>query len=259
MYFIGLLATSNSTIMRKTLIIGATSAIAQATARLFAEAGDAMYLVARNETKLDAIADDLKVRGAAAVHMDTLDVLEYERHKSVIDAAVATLQGLDQVLVAHGTLPDQKACEQSFELTRKEIEINALGTISLLTHLANYFEYQRHGTIAVISSVAGDRGRQSNYVYGSAKGMVSIFLQGLRNRLHKSGVHVLTIKPGFVDTPMTAEFSKGPLWSQPDAIAKSLVKVMPGSSREIYMPYYWRTIMLIIRLIPEVVFKRMRL
>ena len=245
--------------MRKILIIGATSAIAQATARLFAAAGDALYLVARNEDKLQAIAGDLKTRGEATVNTAKLEVLDYERHKPVIDAAIAALQGLDMVLIAHGTLPDQNACEQSFDLTRKEIEINALGTISLLTHLANYMEERQHGTIAVIVSVAGDRGRQSNYVYGSAKGMVSIFLQGLRNRLYKSGVQVLTIKPGFVDTPMTAAFSKGLLWVKPDAIAKSLFKLMPGSSREVYLPGYWRIIMLIIRSIPEVIFKRMHL
>ena len=259
MYFIGLLAASNSTIMRKILIIGATSAIAQATARLLAEAGDALYLVARSEKKFEDIADDMKTRGAAAVNTEILEVIDYKRHKPVIDAAIATLQGMDMVLIAHGTLPDQNACEQSFELTRKEIEINALGTISLLTHLANYLEEQQHGTVAVISSVAGDRGRQSNYIYGSAKGMVSVFLQGLRNRLYKSGVHVLTVKPGFVDTPMTADFSKGPLWSKPDAIAKSLFKLMSGSGGEVYLPGYWRIIMLIICSIPEVIFKRMHL
>ena len=164
--------------MRKTLIIGATSAIAQATARLFAEAGDALFLVARNSEKLTATADDLKQRGALTVYTATLDVLDYDQHEPVIDAAIEALAGLDLVLVAHGTLPDQKACEQSFELTRKEFEINALGTISLLTHLANRFEQQGQVTIAVISSVAADRGRQSNYVYGSAKGAVTIYFMG---------------------------------------------------------------------------------
>ena len=142
--------------MRRTLIIGATSAIAQASSRLFAQAGDALFLVARNADKLTMVADDLKVRGAALVHTETLDVLDYGRHKGVIDTAIEALDGLDLVLIAHGTLPDQKACEKSFELTSKEFEVNALCTISLLTHLANYFEEQGQGTIAVISSVAGD-------------------------------------------------------------------------------------------------------
>jgi len=246
--------------MRKTLIIGATSAIAEATARLFAENGDALFLVARNKEKLGAIADDLKVRGASSVQTETLDVLEYERHQPVIDTAINSLEGLDLVLVAHGTLPDQKACEQSFDLTRKEFEVNALSTISLLTHLANYFEEQKRGTIAVISSVAGDRGRQSNYVYGAAKGTISIFLQGLRNRLHRSGVHVLTIKPGFVDTPMTNTFDKGFLWVKPNRIAIRIASQLYKSHRgEIYAPSFWRLIMLIIQSIPERIFVKLEL
>lgn len=245
--------------MRKVLIIGATSAIAEATARLFAEAGYALYLVARNEAKLQAIASDLKVRGASAAHLQLLDVLDYDRHKAVVDAAVEALDGLDMVLIAHGTLPDQKACERSFDLARKEIETNALSTISLLTHLANYFEQRREGTIAVITSVAGDRGRQSNYLYGCSKAAVNVFLQGLRNRLHKSGVNVVTIKPGFVDTPMTASFEKGLLWVKPGTIARRLFGLVSGKSKEVYVPYYWSIIMRLIRLIPESVFKRMSL
>lgn len=245
--------------MRKTLIIGATSAIAQQTARLFAVAGDALFLVARNDNKLAATADDLKIRGASAVHTEVLDVLDYDRHKGVVDAAVEALDGLDLVLIAHGTLPVQKACEQSFELTRKEFEINTLSTISLLTYLANYFEGRRQGTIAVISSVAGDRGRQSNYVYGSTKGAVTIFLQGLRNRLHKSGVNVITIKPGFVDTPMTMSFQKGLLWVKPENIASTILGCVNSKTDVSYAPWFWRFIMLLIRIMPEAVFKRMRL
>ena len=245
--------------MRKTLIIGATSAIAQATARLFANAGDALFLVARNADKLTATADDLKMRGASAVHTETHDVLDYGCHKDVVEAAVGALDGLDLVLIAHGTLPNQKACEQSFELTRTEFEINALSTISLLTHLANYFEGQGCGTIVVISSVAGDRGRQSNYVYGSAKGAVTIFLQGLRNRLHKSGVNVITIKPGFVDTPMTMSFQKGLLWVNPENIAATILGCVNSKTEVSYAPWFWRFIMLLIRMTPEAVFKRTQL
>ncbi len=131
----------------------------------------------------------------------------------LVDAAFEALGGLDTALIAHGTLPDQKSCEESFEAAHRAFEINALGVMSLLTHLANRFEAQGFGTIAVLGSVAGDRGRQSNYVYGAAKGAISVFMQGLRNRLHRRGVHVLTIKPGWVITPMTAAFPKGILWS----------------------------------------------
>lgn len=245
--------------MRKTLIIGATSAIAQATARRLAESGEALFLVARNPDKLAAMADDLKVRGAAAVQTEVLDVLDYDRHKVVVNAAIESLDGLTLALIAHGTLPDQKACEQSFELTQREFQINALSTISLLTHLASYFEERGQGTIAVISSVAGDRGRQSNYVYGSAKGALTIFLQGLRNRLHKAGVTVLTVKPGFVDTPMTVDFKKGILWEKPDRVAKSILYAVRKRRDVAYIPWFWRYIMLAIKVTPEAAFKRLNL
>jgi short-subunit dehydrogenase len=125
--------------------------------------------------------------------------------------------------------------------------------------LANRFEAQKHGSIAVITSVAGDRGRQSNYVYGTAKGAVTIFLQGLRNRLHKSGVQVLTIKPGFVDTPMTAGIKKGPLWASPDTIASAIVRSMETRRDVVYTPWFWLEIMAMVRMIPEKIFKSMRL
>ncbi|MEJ2692967.1 MAG: SDR family oxidoreductase [Candidatus Thiodiazotropha sp.] len=245
--------------MKKTLIIGATSAIAEATARIFAEAGDALFLVGRSPDKLTIIRDDLMARGAGAVHIKSVDLVDYAKHSKLISTASMELGGLDLVLIAHGTLPEQKSCEQSFSKTKIEFEVNALSTISLLTHLANHFEKMGHGTIAVISSVAGDRGRQSNYVYGAAKSSVSIFLQGLRNRLYRSGVNVLTIKPGFVDTPMTSAFEKGVLWSSPEAIARRIDASITKGKDIVYAPFYWRIIMAVIRLIPEPLFKRMRL
>lgn len=243
----------------KILIVGATSAIAAATARLFAESGHDLFLAARDPDKLDATADDLRVRGAGQVKTATLDVLDYDRHEAILKSAIDALGGLDSVLLAHGTLPDQAACEQSFDETRRELEINALSSISLLTLVANYFEAEGAGQIAVISSVAGDRGRQSNYVYGAAKGALSTFLQGLRNRLYKSGVHVLTIKPGFVDTPMTAGFEKGPLWASPEQVARGIVRALEKETDVTYLPWFWRYIMLVIKLIPERLFKRLSL
>jgi short-subunit dehydrogenase len=137
---------------------------------------------------------------------------------------------------------------------------NGLSPISLCTLLAQRFEAQGHGCIAVITSVAGDRGRQSNYVYGTAKGMVSRFLEGLRNRLAAHGVAVVDIRPGFVDTPMTAAIvKKGPLWSQPDTLAAGIVRAIDAGRDIVYLPGYWRWIMGVIRHIPEPVFKRMRL
>lgn len=245
--------------MKKVMIIGATSAIAEATARLYAGQGAALYLVARNADKLEAVAADLKARGAAEVHTEAMDANAFERHQAIVEAADSALGGLDIALIAHGTLPDQKACEASFELTQAELDTNLMSSVSLLTHLANLLEARGEGTIAVITSVAGDRGRQSNYVYGTAKGALSIFLQGLRNRLFKAGVQVLTIKPGFVDTPMTAEFKKGALWAKPEQIAAGIVRAIEKGRGVVYLPIFWWGIMLIIRNVPEVVFKRLSL
>lgn len=245
--------------MKKILIVGATSAIAEATARRFAQKRAHLYLLARNRDRLEALAGDLKIRGAAAVDHAAFDANDFASHPAVLDAATRAMGGLDVVLIAHGTLGDQKACEQSFERTLAELNTNAISVISLLTPLANYFEAQRRGTIAVIGSVAGDRGRQSNYVYGTAKGALSIFLQGLRNRLHKAGVHVLTIKPGFVDTPMTASFKKGPLWASPEAIAAGIERAIEKKRDIAYLPGWWAPIMLGIRTVPERIFRRLSL
>jgi short-subunit dehydrogenase len=245
--------------MRKVLIVGATSAIAEAVARLFAKRGDALYLVARRAEVLDSIAADLKVRGARHVATETLDANELQAHGEMLARADAALEGVDTVLIAHGTLSDQKACERSAELTVHELSTNGISTVALLTHVALLFESRRSGSIAVISSVAGDRGRQSNYVYGSAKALVSTFLSGLRQRLSKSGVAVITIKPGFVDTPMTAAFPKGPLWAKPEKVAAEIVRAIDSGASVAYVPGFWRLIMFIIRAIPERVFRRMKL
>jgi decaprenylphospho-beta-D-erythro-pentofuranosid-2-ulose 2-reductase len=245
--------------MRRIFIFGATSAIAEATARRFAVAGSSFFLVARDRNKLEALADDLRVRGAADVATAVADALDFDHHQALVNAAFEALSGLDTALIAHGTLPDQKSCEQSFETVRRAFEINALGVMSLLTHVANRFEAQGFGTIAVLGSVAGDRGRQSNYVYGAAKGAVSVFMQGLRNRLHRRGVHVLTIKPGWVDTPMTAAFRKGILWACPQKIAAGIYNAIENSKNVVYLPWFWSPIMRVIRTLPESIFNRLRL
>jgi short-subunit dehydrogenase len=245
--------------MKKILIIGATSAIAEATTRLWAAQGHSLYLLGRNAERLSGIAADLKVRGAESTRFAMLDVNDFAQHAAVLDAAIDALGGIDIVLIAHGTLGNQKACEQDFAATLQELNTNAINVISLLTHLANRFEAQRHGSIVVISSVAGDRGRQSNYVYGTAKGAVTIFMQGLRQRLHKAGVHVLTIKPGFVDTPMTAEFKKGLLWAKPEAIAQSICAGVEKKRDVVYAPWFWWGVMAGIRAVPDWAFKKIRI
>jgi short-subunit dehydrogenase len=241
----------------KIAIIGATSAIAHEAARCFASDGAELFLVARSEEKLKAVSDDLVVHGAKQVETFLLDLSDLSRHQELFDKAVITLNGLDMLLIAHGTLGNQRKSEMSVEETLKELTTNFTSVVSLLTIAGNYFEQQKRGCIAVISSVAGDRGRQSNYVYGTAKGGVSVFLQGLRNRLAKSGVKVVTIKPGFVDTPMTAAVKKGPLFAKPAVVGRGVYEAMKQGKDVVYLPFFWRPIMLIVKSIPESVFKRL--
>jgi short-subunit dehydrogenase len=246
--------------MKKILVIGATSAIAEHCARIWAARGCDLYLIARDNDRLKVIVSDLRVRGAKEVRSHCTDLNDIVGHATMLEEAEAAMGGvIDIVLIAHGTLSDQKSCEQSAEETLQEIKTNALSTISLMTHVANHFAAKRAGTIAVISSVAGDRGRASNYVYGSAKAMVSTFASGLRQRLQKSGVAVVTIKPGFVDTPMTAELKKGLLWAKPSAVSKKIVRAIDLRKDEIYVPLFWFLIMTIIKLIPNKIFKKLAL
>ena len=242
--------------MKKVLIIGATSAIAAHCARIWATKGYALHLVARNEQRLQTIAADLKVRGATKVSTYCTDLNDMENHNELLDKADGSLGSVDIVLVAHGTLSNQKACELSVEETLAEIHTNALSTVSLLTLIANRFETKRKGTICVISSVAGDKGRASNYVYGSAKAMLTSFTSGLRQRLHKSKVNVVTIKPGFVDTPMTAKFKKGVLWAKPNKVAKKIVQAIDKKKSVVYVPLFWWFVLTVINIIPTNLFKR---
>lgn len=245
--------------MKRVLIMGATSAIAEAVARRMAERGDALFLVARNAERLAAVADDLKVRGAAQVASATLDARRIDGYAQLVDNAHSSLGGLDAALIAHGRLTDQGACEADPSLLVEEFEVNAVSAMALALHLASHFAAQRQGVIAVISSVAGDRGRQSNYIYGAGKAALSAFLSGLRQKLRPAGVAVVTIKPGFVISPMTAAFKHGALWATPDAVARDIVRAMDRGAAELYTPWFWRGIMAIIKAIPETVFRRLRL
>ena len=245
--------------MRRVLIMGATSAIAEATAREFARRGDALFLVGRNGEKLQAIADDLKVRGARVAETSVLDARDMGAFGPLLDDAERALGGLDTALIAHGTLSDQRACQESVEALIDQFRVNALSVMAICTLLATRFEARRQGVIAVISSVAGERGRQSNYVYGSAKAAVTTFASGLRQRLHSKNVRVVTIEPGFVDTPMTAAFKKGLLWASAGSVGKSIARAMIRGTPVVYTPWFWRPIMAIIRSIPEFAFQRLRL
>lgn len=245
--------------MQKILIIGATSAIAEAVARRYAARGAALCLVARNSARLAVIAADLDVRGASQVHTCTLDINDLAAHAGMLEHAWQVLGTPDVVLVAHGTLPDQAACEASVEVFLAEFATNGSSTLALLGPLANRLADAGHGTLAVITSVAGDRGRQSNYAYGTAKAATSAFLSGLRQRLRKRGVAVVDIRPGFVDTPMTAHLRKGPLWASPEQVARRIVGGIGRGTPVLYAPGFWRLIMAVIRLLPQTVFNRVTL
>lgn len=244
--------------MKRVLIMGATSAIAEATARLWARRGDRILLAGRSAERLQAIAADLKCRGATSADIAVHDASDITGFGRLVEAATQILGGLDIAFIAHGTLADQPTCQVSVEAMATEMQINAVSVMAICTLLANHFEAQKHGVIAVISSVAGDRGRQSNYVYGAAKAGVTTFMSGLRQRLYRSGVAVVTIKPGFVDTPMTAAFEKGVLWASPERVAKAIVRAIDHGSSVVYAPWFWRPIMAVIRAVPETAFRRLR-
>ncbi|SDI37216.1 SDR family oxidoreductase [Pseudomonas panipatensis] len=246
--------------MKNILIIGANSAIANACARTWAAQQARFFLVGRNTDKLAQVADDLRARGAKDVLTHALDMNDLQAHEAMLGNAFSSLGTLDICLIAHGTLPDQAACQQDVEVALREFSSNGLSVIALLTRLANRLEQQRSGTIAVISSVAGDRGRPSNYLYGTAKAAVTTFCEGLRARLFKAGVHVLTIKPGFVDTPMTQGLPlPKALVATPDRVARDIVGAIEKKKDSIYTPAFWTAIMLIIRSIPNFIFKRLSL
>ena len=242
------------------LVIGATSAIAEHTARRYAETGASLFLVGRREERLQAIAGDLAARGAARTATYPLDLNDTAAHQAMLDAAWTDLGQVDLVLIAHGTLPDQPVCERDPETTLAELATNGTSLIALMTRLANLLQTQGSGVLAVIGSVAGDRGRPSNYVYGSAKGAVALFAAGLRGRLARHGVHVLTIKPGFVATPMTMGLNlPAALVVPPERVARDIQRAVVRRRNQLYTPWFWRWIMLIIRAIPEPLFKRLSL
>ena len=241
--------------MQRVAIFGATSAIAESTARLYAARGARLFLAGRRSERLAQIAADLKVRGAAECATGEIDFDDIAAHAALIDQAVAALGGIDVALIAYGTLPDQAACEASSEAMLGAFHTNGTSIIALMGELGRRLEAP--ATLAVISSVAGDRGRASNGVYGSAKAAVSAAASALRQSLGKRGVQVLTIKPGLVDSPMTASLPKGPIWAQPEQVARGIVSAIERRRDVVYLPGFWRLIMLIIRSIPEFVFKRL--
>jgi len=246
--------------MKKVLILGATSAMAEHAARRWAGDRCSFFLVGRKTQKLESIAEDLKVRGAETVGIHTADLAVNSAHAEVLIAAAAFFSKVpDIALIAYGVLGDQEAEQSDPELVEANLRTNFLSPAHLAGRLAEQMADAGQGTVAVISSVAGDRGRQSNYVYGSAKAGLNTYLSGLRNRMHKQNVRIVTIKPGFVDTPMTAHLKKGPLFASAEKAGSLIYKHTNRGTAVAYVPWFWCFIMLIIRHIPEPAFKRMSL
>jgi len=244
---------------RKILVLGATSGIAEATCRIWASQGARLFLVARNAEKLAAVAADLRTRGASYVDTAVADLDNTEQHPALLAHAVNSLTGLDVAYLTHGILGDQAKAEQDFNTAAQIIYTNYMAPVSLLTWLANFCVQRHAGTLAVISSVAGDRGRKSNYLYGSSKAGLSAFLGGLRNRVDREGVTVLSIKPGPVKTAMTASMKGSEKFADADKVAQSIVKAIDKRQDTLYVPFQWQPIMFIIRNIPERIFKKLNL
>lgn len=243
----------------RVLVVGATSAMAMAVAHTLAARGSELFLVARNQERLEAVRRDLATRGAARVASRVLDLCDTGAHAEMLQAAEEELGGIDLALLAFGVLGDQRRAETEYAEAEHLLRTNFLATVSLVTWLANYFERRGGGSLAVISSVAGDRGRKSNYVYGASKGALNIFLEGVRHRLAPKGVQVLTIKPGFVISPMTEHMTHGPLWATPEAAARSILSAVDGRKDVAYVPGFWGPIMFVIRGLPQPIFNRMDL
>ncbi len=243
------------------LIIGASSAIAEAVAREFVarEKNLRFVLMARNATKLHGVETDLKVRGAVIVSTKAFDFNDYTKHRQALVEAYKELGSFDVVLLAHGSLTEQVKSNQSEAYTVEELNTNLVSFASFLVIIPELMSRQRSGTIAVISSVAGDRGRSSLYTYGIAKAGLSTLCQGLRQRLFKQGINVLCIKPGPVDTPMVAGLPKGLPVASTATVARDIYNAIKSGKAEIYTPWFWRYIMMILKAVPEWIFKRVSL
>lgn len=245
-------------------IFGATSDIAVSVARLYAETKWRIVLVGRDERALAAIKADLLVRGAPDVAVQIADFITLSALPAAADSAFTPFGGLDAVLVAYGTLPDQAASEADARVAEAALVANFTSPVLLLNEVARHFVSQatagRSGCIAAISSVAGDRGRMSNHIYGAAKGGLQRYLQGLRHRLHAAGIGVVDIRPGFVSTKMTAHVKQGgPLWATPDKVAADIVKAIAARRAVLYTPWFWQGVMLIIRSVPSAIIHRTKL
>jgi len=246
------------TAMRKVIILGATSGIALEVQRQLAHQGRELLLVARSPQRLAEIQADLAARGAQQVVTYSADLASIQQHAAIFDFARHTFPDFDTVLLAYGSMHDQKDSETSVDTLLEELQVNFVSPTAILTLFAADLERRHTGCLAAITSVAGDRGRRSNYVYGSSKGALSLFLQGLRSRLHPAGVRVITIKPGPVQTPMTDHLPNSARFANPEQVARDIVRALERRAPDVlYTPKVWRYVMTVVQHIPETVFKRL--
>ncbi|MEQ9459926.1 MAG: SDR family oxidoreductase [Phycisphaeraceae bacterium] len=244
------------------VVLGSTSGIARAIALELAGQGASLIVAARDEDQARVQAKDIKIRTGSSATAFWFEATAYDGHHAFVSACEEAFgEPIAGVILCYGAMPPQEETEHDFAIARKTIDTNYTSAVSILHAFAGRLEKQGTGTIVAISSVAGDRGRATNYTYGSAKAGLSAFLQGLRNRLHSKGVHVLTVKPGFVDTPMTHGLINpdSPLVASPQRVAGDIVKAIRRKQNVLYTLWLWRWVMLIITLIPEPIFKRMRI
>jgi len=246
-------------VMKRIIIVGASSAIAEKCARLWVKTAPAdIVLVGRNIHKIESIAADLRVRSPeSAIKSIEADFNDPDKIQALADAIVKDA-AINIVLIAHGVLPDQQHCQQNLALCREALDINAISPVLFAEAFAGHMEKANAGTLAIISSVAGDRGRKSNYVYGAAKGLITRYAQGLQHRFAGTEVKVVLIKPGPTDTPMTAHFKQqGKALASADVVARHIVQAIDQGRPLVYTPPKWRLIMMIIRHLPAFIFKRM--
>lgn len=246
---------------RQIAIFGATSSIAQHTARVLAP-GATLALVARNARHLESVAADLRVRGAANVFTFVHDLSRLDDPRGCVDSLAAAMGGLDAVMIFHGMLTDQAAAEADATVLRDNIRVNFTSAAEIAIAAARQLATSgaRNPVLLVVGSVAGDRGRASNYVYGAAKGGLAIVCQGLIHEYASRKPRVVLVKPGFVDTPMTRAFDKrGPLWAKPDKVAAVIVRALAGRPGIVYAPWFWRWVMWVIRLLPQPVMNRLKI
>lgn len=245
--------------MRRVVMFGATSAIAHAVGRLYAAQGAHFFLIGRTAEKLEAVVADYRARGAVVVGTHLWDARRWDEAARLVEQARQALGRFDVVLIAHGNLPEQQQLWHNLGQTLEQFHVNATSVIALLTALVPVMEQQRHGVIGVLSSVAGERGRMQMAVYGAAKAAVTAFTAGVRGYLHPFGVRLITIKPGYVDTPMTAHLPKNLLFASPERVARRIYRALEAGGPDIlYVPWWWRFLMAGVRLVPERFFKRLR-